>query len=151
MSAQRIYELVYIVTPEATDDQVAALHTQIESIVQKFSGTVEKTENWGRRRLAYEIAHQKEGVYVLELIHGPGDMIKEIDRRLKVTDQVIRHLFVRVDEEMQVAERRQAERKAERARRREARGLPPEPEPAVATAEHGTEGEDQGDRQPAEA
>ena len=51
----RKYELVYVVSPEATDEQVAELHTQVESIVQRLNGTLEKSENWGRRKLAYEI------------------------------------------------------------------------------------------------
>ena len=63
-----------------------------------MSGQIEKTENWGRRKLAYEIAHQKEGVYVLEVINGSGELMKELDRRLRVMDQVLRHMVVRVDE-----------------------------------------------------
>jgi small subunit ribosomal protein S6 len=129
MSASRQYELVYIVTPEATDQEVADLHTQIEQIVQRFSGTFDKTENWGRRKLAYEIGHHREGTYVVETITGAGEMVKEIDRRLRVIDQVIRHLVVRVDEELRVAERTRSARKATQARRRVARGLPPEPQP----------------------
>ena len=95
----RKYELVYVVSPDATDDQVADLHTQVEAIVQRMGGQLEKTENWGRRKLAYEIGRHKEGTYVLEVINGAGELMKEIDRRLKVTDLVIRHLVVRVDEE----------------------------------------------------
>jgi small subunit ribosomal protein S6 len=129
MSTNRQYELVYIITPEATDQEVADLHTQIEQIVQRFNGTFDKTENWGRRKLAYEIGHHREGTYVVETITGSGEMVKEIDRRLRVIDPVIRHLVVRVDEELQVAERTRSARKATQARRRVARGLPPEPQP----------------------
>ena len=71
---------------------------------------LEKTENWGRRKLAYEIGHHKEGTYVLEVINGSGELMKEIDRRLKVLDQVIRHLVVRVDEEQRVVERTRTQR-----------------------------------------
>jgi len=129
MSTNRQYELVYIVTPEASDQEVADLHTQIEQIVQRFSGTFDKTENWGRRKLAYEIGHHREGIYVVETITGSGDLMKEIDRRLRVIDHVIRHLTVRVDEELRVAERTRSARKTTQARRRVARGLPPEPQP----------------------
>ena len=135
MSTNRQYELVYIVTPEATDQEVADLHTQIEQIVQRFNGTFDKTENWGRRKLAYEIGHHREGTYVVETISGSGEMVKEIDRRLRVIDQVIRHLTVRVDEELRVAERTRAARKATQARRRVARGLPPEPQPGESRGE----------------
>jgi small subunit ribosomal protein S6 len=122
MSDNRQYELVYIVQPEATDQELSDLHGQIQTIVQRFNGTIERSEPWGRRKLAYEIGRYKEGTYVLEVLNGPGEMIKELDRRLKVTDNVIRHLVVRVDEEMRIVERRQTERKDERARRRQARG-----------------------------
>ena len=132
MSTTRQYELVYIITPDASEQEIADLHTQIEQIVQRFQGTLDKTENWGRRRLAYEIGHHREGTYVVETISGSGELVKEIDRRLRVIDQVIRHLIVRVDEELRVAERTRAARKATQARRRTARGLPPEPQPGEA-------------------
>src|SRR6185503_17620659 len=117
MSTARQYELVYIVTPEASEQEIADLHTQIEQIVQRFNGTFDKTENWGRKRLAYDIGHHREGTYVVETITGSGELMKEIDRRLRVIDQVIRHLIVRVDEDLRVAERLRSERKATQARR----------------------------------
>src|SRR5512134_2063034 len=129
MSTSRQYELVYIVTPDATDEQVAELHNQIDQIVQRYGGTFDKTENWGRKKLAYEIGHHREGTYVVETITGSGELMKEIDRRLRVIDQVIRHLVVRVDAELRVAERTRAARQAQTARRRVARGLPPERQP----------------------
>ena len=132
MSTTRQYELVYIITPDASEQEIADLHTQIEQIVQRFQGTLDKTENWGRRRLAYKIGHHREGTYVVETISGSGELVKEIDRRLRVIDQVIRHLIVRVDEELRVAERTRDARKATQARRRTARGLPPEPQPGEA-------------------
>ena len=129
MSTARQYELVYIVTPDATEEQIAELHTQVEQIVQRYSGTFDKTENWGRKKLAYSIAHHREGVYVVETITGSGELMKEIERRLKVNDQVIRHLVVRVDEELRVAERTRAARQSMSGRRRVARGLPAERQP----------------------
>ena len=129
MSTARQYELVYIVTPEASEQEIADLHAQIEQIVQRFNGTLDKTENWGRKRLAYDIGHHREGNYVVETITGSGELMKEIDRRLRVIDQVIRHLIVRVDEELRVAQRTGEARKAFVARRRVARGLPPERQP----------------------
>jgi small subunit ribosomal protein S6 len=129
MSTTRQYELVYIVTPDASEQEIADLHTQIEQIVQRFGGTLDKTENWGRKRLAYDIAHHREGNYVVETITGSGELMKEIDRRLRVIDQVIRHLVVRVDAELRVAQRTAEARKKFTARRRVARGLPPERQP----------------------
>jgi len=137
----RKYELVYIVSPDATDDQVTDLHTQVESIVQRMGGQIEKTENWGRRRLAYEIGRHKEGTYVLEAINGSGELLKEIDRRLKVSDLVIRQLVVRVDEEQEVIERTRTRRSETSRRRRVARGLPADRQPG-----EGQRGESDDDR-----
>jgi len=125
----RQYELVYILPPDTTEAQVAELHQQIEAVVSRMSGQIDRMENWGRRRLAYEIAHQKEGVYVLEVINGSGELMKELDRRLRVMDQVMRHMVVRVDEEKQVVERTRTKRQTESERRRVKRGLPPQRQP----------------------
>ena len=129
MSQVRQYELIYVTPPETSEEALAELHQQVAAVVERFGGVIERTENWGRRRLAYEIGHHREGTYVVETISGSGEVMKEIDRRLRVTDQVIRHLIVRVDEELRVAERTRDARKANQARRRVARGLPPEPAP----------------------
>ena len=125
----RRYELVYVVAPDATEEQVTELHTQVEAIVQRLGGQLEKTETWGRRKLAYEIGRHKEGIYVLEVINGSGELMKEIDRRLKVSDLIIRHLVVRVDEEQAVVERTRSRRTDASRRRRVARGLPPDRQP----------------------
>ena len=130
MSTTRQYELVYLTPPEITEEALAELHTQVQAVVDRFSGSVEKTENWGRRKLAYEIQHQKEGVYILETIEGSGELMRELDRRLKVIDQVIRQLIVRVDEEQRVVERTRTRRQSFQERRRIARGLPPRPDPS---------------------
>ena len=125
----RRYELVYVVSPDATDAQVSELHTQVEQIAQRLGGSIEKTDNWGRRKLAYEIGPHKEGTYVLETIDGGGDLMKEIDRRLKVSDLIIRHLIVRIDEEQAVIDRTRNRRTETSRRRRIARGLPAERQP----------------------
>src|SRR5215471_3216204 len=127
--ASRQYELVYILPPDSTEQQVAELHEQLSQVVSKMNGTIEKNENWGRRRLAYDIGHHKEGVYVLDVINGSGELMKELDRRLKVMDQVIRHMVVRVDEEKRVVERTRTKRQADSERRRVKRGLPPQRQP----------------------
>jgi small subunit ribosomal protein S6 len=127
--ADRQYELVYILPPDTTEQQSAELHEQIDGIVSRMNGRIDTTENWGRRRLAYEIGHLKEGVYVLEVLSGSGDLMKELDRRLRVMDQVVRHLIVRVDAEKKVVDRTRARRQSESERRRVKRGLPPERQP----------------------
>ena len=125
----RQYELVYILPPETTEQQVAELHTQVEGVVSRLNGVIERTENWGRKRLAYEIAHNKEGVYILDVINGGGELMKELDRRLRVMDLVIRHMVVRVDEEKKVVDRTRTKRQSNSERRRVKRGLPPQRQP----------------------
>ena len=125
----RQYELVYIIPPDSTEEQVAELHQLIDAIVSRLGGQIEKTENWGRRRLAYEIGPHKEGFYVLEVIRGSGELMKEIDRRLRVLDQVFRHLVVRVDQEIKVVDRTRTKRQSASERRRVKRGLPPQRQP----------------------
>ena len=141
----RKYELVYVVSPDATDEQVADLHTQVDAIVQRMGGQIEKTEPWGRRKLAYEIGRHKEGIYVLEVINGTGDLMKEIDRRLKVSDLVIRHQTVRVDSEQAVVERTRSRRTETSRRRRVARGLPADRQPGEGQKEPDDEREDRFD------
>jgi small subunit ribosomal protein S6 len=109
-----------------------------------MNGQLEKTENWGRRKLAYEIGRHKEATYVLEVINGAGDLMKEIDRRLKVSDLIIRHLIVRVDEEQAVVERTRARRTETSRRRRVARGLPADRQPGE--GQRGEPDEDRDDR-----
>ena len=140
----RKYELVYLVSPEASDEEVADLHTQVDGIVQRLGGQLEKTDNWGRRRLAYEIGRHKEATYVLESISGSGEMLKELDRRLKVSDLVIRHLVVRVDEDQGVIERTRTKRGAASRRRRTTRGLSPERQPGE--GQRGEQDDDRDDR-----
>jgi len=128
--ADRQYELVYILPPDTTEQQIAEVHAQLEQIVVRLHGQIEKHDTtWGRRKLAYEIAHHKEGTYVLDVINGSGELMKELDRRLRVMDQVIRHMIVRVDEEKKVIDRTRNKRQSESERRRVKRGLPPQRQP----------------------
>ena len=115
MAAQKQYELVYIASPDATEDQLTELQSLIEGIITKANGTIDKADVWGRRRLAYQIGRHKEGHYVVLLFSCAGELVKELDRR--------------VDEELQKAARAKQRRDDETRRRRVARGLPPEPTP----------------------
>ncbi|MBM3808625.1 MAG: 30S ribosomal protein S6 [Acidimicrobiia bacterium] len=130
--SKRSYELIYVLKPDASEDEVNDMHKQVADIVERLGGTIDKTEHalpWGRRKLAYEIGKHKEGFYVLEVITGSGELMKEIDRRLKVTEGLLRHLIVRVDESTIKAERARSKRTEESRRRRLARGLPPDRQP----------------------
>ena len=134
MSTTRQYELVYLTPPDTSEDALGELHKQVQAVVDRFGGSIEKTENWGRRKLAYEINHQREATYVLEVINGPGAMTAELDRRLRVFDNVIRHMVVRVDEEKKVVDRTRTKRQTESERRRVKRGLPPQRQPGEGRA-----------------
>jgi small subunit ribosomal protein S6 len=125
----RQYELIYVLKPDAPEDEINNLHTQVADVVGRLGGTIDKTDQWGRRKLAYEIGHQKDGFYVLELITGSGELMKELDRRLRVTEGLLRHLIVRVDESTIKADRARTKRTEESRRRRIARGLPPDRQP----------------------
>ena len=141
------YELVYIASPETTDEQLAELTTLIETNVSKAEGTVDNVDVWGRRKLAYKIGPHADGLYTVVLFSGSGDLVKELDRRLKVSDLIIRHLIVRVDEEFKKAERAKTKRAEDTVRRRVARGLPPEPTPeelAAKQAQAESRAEDEG-------
>jgi small subunit ribosomal protein S6 len=140
--ADRQYELVYLLPPDSTEQQATELHGQIEAVVSRLHGQIEKTENWGRRKLAYEIGHFKEGVYVLEVINGSGELMKELDRRLKVLDLVIRHMVVRVDAEKKVVDRTRTKRQSESERRRVKRGLPPVRQPGEGRAADSDDSDD---------
>ena len=139
----RTYELIYVLKPDAPETEIADMHKQVADIVERMGGTIDKSENaapWGRRKLAYEIGHHKEGFYVLEQITGSGELMKEIDRRLKVSEGLLRHLVVRVDESAIKADRARTKRLEESRRRRVARGLPPDRQPG-----EGPQGEDSDD------
>ncbi len=123
MSETRQYELVYVVSPEIADEGVAELHERIAEIVGQLGGTIDKTDNWGRRRLAYEINRHREGSYVIELITGPGTLVTELERRLRVMEQLLRYLVVRVDEDLRKAQRAR-ERRQSRQQRRLAKKAP---------------------------
>jgi small subunit ribosomal protein S6 len=138
MAFTRQYELVYVLSPDASEQEVTDLHAQVEATIARMGGELARTEAWGRRKLAYEIGRHKEGVYVLEVINGSGELIKELERRLRVNEQVLRHLTVRVDEELRAAERLRARRKVSgpRPERPASEG----PVPAAADEQEGEQG-----------
>ncbi len=112
----RTYEVMFIAAPNTVDDDLRKLTTQLESIVSEQGGRVTKSENLGRRKLAYRIEKYDEGIYSLLNIEGSGREIAEVDRRLRVSDMVIRHISVRTDEDLRRAEKMRARRKPQSAR-----------------------------------
>ena len=119
MAEQRIYEVMFIIDAGASDEDVTRLSDGFQQIITDQGGTITKNENMGRRSLAYPIDRKNEGIYVLFEIEGSGREIAELERRMRVNDQVIRYITVRVDED-----RRRAEKfKAKRARKASKRPL----------------------------
>ena len=123
----RKYEIIFLVRPDVPEEDVDKLITQMEGVVTGAGGKLEKAEKMGRRRLAYRVAGQREAFFVLFTLEGSGDTVKEFERRLKVTDSVIKYLSVRVDEELKRAEKFKAIRAKQEARR--PRSKPPAPPP----------------------
>ncbi len=123
----RKYELMFIVRPDVPDEDVEKLVAQMEGVATGAGGKVEKIEKMGRRRLAYRIGKHREGFYLLFTLEGTGDTVKEFERRLKVTDAVMKYLTVRIDEELQKIERRKALRAKREAKRPRPKAAPPPP------------------------
>ena len=95
----RTYELMFIVRPDMTDEDLDKLISTLQSAVPGTGGTVKSVEKMGKRRLAYTVRRFHDGIYVLMVVEGGGAVIHELERRLRVTEPVIKFLTVRVDEE----------------------------------------------------
>jgi small subunit ribosomal protein S6 len=95
----RTYELMFIVRPDMTDEDLEKLISTLQSVVPTAGGTVKSVEKMGKRRLAYTVRRFNDGIYVLMIVEGGGAVIHELERRLRVTEPVIKFLTVRVDEE----------------------------------------------------
>jgi len=128
----RNYEIIFIVRPDGTEEDVEKLISQMEGVVTGTGGKLEKVEKMGRRRLAYRVAKQREGIYVLFRLQGSGDTVKEFERRLKVIDTVIKYMTVRIDEDLERAEKFKALRsKQESKKRRSKPAAAAAPQPAA--------------------
>ncbi|HMB28000.1 MAG TPA: 30S ribosomal protein S6 [Blastocatellia bacterium] len=113
----RTYEVAFIAAPNTAEDDLSKLNSQIEQIITDRGGKITKVDNWGRRKLAYRIGKFDEGVYTFVYFEGAGKEIAEVERRLRVTDFVIRYLTVRTDEALKRAEKLKSKRKVSLAPR----------------------------------
>jgi small subunit ribosomal protein S6 len=132
----RLYDLIFILRPGTPEEEVAKLTHTLEQVVTEHGGKVEKTENWGTRRLAYRVARNREGIFVYLQITGThGEMIKELERRLKVVEPVIKYQTIRLDEEMKRQKKLVALREKKVARKpRRAPAAPAAAAPAATPA-----------------
>jgi small subunit ribosomal protein S6 len=128
----RNYEIIFIVRPDVTEEDVDKLIAQMEGVVAGTGGKLENVEKLGRRRLAYRVRKQREGFYVLFRLQGSGDTVKEFERRLKVIDTVIKYLSVRIDEDLERAAKFKALRAEQESKKRRSKPpVAPAPQPVV--------------------
>ena len=125
----RIYEELFIVRPDATDEEVDPVVEQLRNVITQSGGTLDKVEKWGVRKLAYRVVKYDEGQYILLQFTAKAETVKEIERRLRVSDLVLKFLTVRIDEKLKRLEKRKKARE-----KRALRKPPPAPSiPAVAS------------------
>ncbi|HET9781634.1 MAG TPA: 30S ribosomal protein S6 [Candidatus Dormibacteraeota bacterium] len=99
----RDYEVLYIVRADIDDEKVQDAVKRVNTLIQRSGGTAERTNLWGKRKLAYEVKHQKEGAYVLQDFKLDPDRVPELESSLKITEEVLRHLIVRKPEKTAAA------------------------------------------------
>ena len=117
MAGLRKYEVLFIVDPGADDDEVAKITEGFKQIITDQGGTITKAETLGRRQLAYEILHKKEGTFVDIELEGSGKEIAELERRMRVNDRILRYLTVRLDEDRRRADKFRDKRARKAAKR----------------------------------
>lgn len=121
MAEKRIYEVVFIIDPATGEEDSTRLVENLQKIVTDQGGAITKSESMGRRHLAYKIGRNTEGHFMLFEIEGTGSEIAELERRMRVSDQVMRYLTVRVDEDRRRADKFK-ERRARKASKRPEKG-----------------------------
>lgn len=100
---KREYETIFILRPDIANDAIAAVNTKMRGVVETGGGRLLKVENWGRRKLAYEVKKQLKGVYLFWRYLGDPGLVEEVERNLRLTDAVIRYYSVKVGDNVDVA------------------------------------------------
>ncbi len=116
--SQRQYEILFIAEQNLGEPEVDALTATVKGFIEKENGTVDRVEKWGKKRLAYSIGKNREGSYVLMIASIAGSAIAEVERRMRVTDGILRFLAVRIDAEIKKAERKKTIRGKKESTRR---------------------------------
>ncbi|MGE5181048.1 MAG: 30S ribosomal protein S6 [Acidobacteriota bacterium] len=101
----REYETIYILRPNTPNEGVAEVNTRIKGVIEGMGGKVIKVDNWGKRRLAYEVAKERKGIYLYWLYLAQPGVVEECERNLRMLDNVIRYLTTKVDENVDVSAR----------------------------------------------
>jgi small subunit ribosomal protein S6 len=127
----RIYEELFIVRPDVTDEEIDPLIEQLSTVVTSKGGEIQKTDKWGVRKLAYRVQKRNEGYYVLMIFSAGPEVVKEVERRLRVADMVLKFITVRIDERLKKIEKRRKAREKRAARR----PAPPVVAPSMPTGE----------------
>ena len=127
----RTYELMFIVRPDMPEEDQDKLISTLEGAVTSSGGAVKNVERMGKRRLAYVVRKFHDGLYILLTVEGSGGMVHELERRLRVTEPVIKFLTVRIDEEQKRLDKIKAIRDAKR--KASATQTPPATEPTGET------------------
>jgi small subunit ribosomal protein S6 len=128
----RIYEELFIVKPDAPDEEVDQFVEQLRTQLTAAGATVDKIDKWGKRRLAYRVDKYREGAYVLFQFTAGPETVKELERRLRVSDIVLKFLTVRIDETLKRLEKRKKDRDKRAARRAASAPPPSVPGPGAA-------------------
>jgi small subunit ribosomal protein S6 len=129
----RIYEELFIVKPDAPEEEVDGFVEQLRSQLTTAGATVDKVDKWGKRRLAYKVDKYREGSYVLFQFTAGPETVKELERRLRVADMVLKFLTVRIDETLKRLEKRKKQRDKRAAKR--ASQAPAAPAPGAPSLE----------------
>ena len=126
----RIYEELFIIKPDVPDEEVDAFVEQLRTHLTTLGATVDKVDKWGKRRLAYKVEKYREGTYVLFQFTAAPEHVHEFERRLRVTDLVLKFLTVRIDETLKRLDKRKKVRDKRAAKR--AASAPSSPAPGLA-------------------
>lgn len=113
----RVYEELFIIKPGTPDEEIDAYIGQIKDLIVSGKGTVEKADKWGTRKLAYRVQKFSEGIYILIQFTAPAELVKEIERRMRNTDTVIKFITVRIDERLKKIGKRKLHREKRAARK----------------------------------
>lgn len=141
----RRYDLIFIVQPELSEEETKGVTERYLQIITAQKGTIIKTEDWGKRRLAYDINKQSKGNYILVDFYGPGSMIKEIERNLKIDDKILKFLSIKTRDPFNPESLEEERKKEQLLQEAQMTSEESEPTPAPETPAAATDSEKEGE------